>query len=61
MGEMAVLALTQGERGMMVGQVAGKMQLRDLEEILGKRKTLPSDAIRLSRNLGIEIGDVVEG
>jgi 6-phosphofructokinase 1 len=60
MGEMAVLALTQGERGEMVGQVAGKMQLRDLEEILGRRKQLPSDAIRLARNLGIEIGDVVE-
>jgi 6-phosphofructokinase 1 len=60
MGEMAVLALTQGERGCMVGTVAGKMQLRDLEEILGKKKQLPGDAVRLARNLGIEIGDVAE-
>lgn len=60
MGEMAVLALRHGESGVMVSQVAGKMQLRDLDDILGKRKTLPADAIRLARNLGIEIGDVVE-
>jgi 6-phosphofructokinase 1 len=61
MGEMAVLAMTQGERGVMVATVAGRMQLRGLEEILGKRKALPGDAIRLARNLGIEFGDVVEG
>lgn len=60
MGELAVLALTQGEAGVMVGQVAGKMQLRDLQEILNRRKNLPSDAVRLARNLGIEIGDVAE-
>lgn len=60
MGEMAVLALTQGERGVMVGQTNGRMQLRDLDEILGKRKDLPADAIRVARNLGIEIGDVAE-
>jgi len=60
MGEMAVLALTQGERGVMVGQTNGRMQLRDLDEILGKRKELPADAIRVARNLGIEFGDAVE-
>lgn len=60
MGEMAVLALTQGERGVMVGQTNGRMQLRDLDEILGKRKDLPGDSIRVARNLGIEIGDVAE-
>jgi 6-phosphofructokinase 1 len=60
MGEMAVLGLMHGESGVMVSQVAGKMQLRELNDILGKRKGLPADAIRLARNLGIEIGDVVE-
>jgi 6-phosphofructokinase 1 len=60
MGEMAVLALTQGERGCMVGQVGNRMQLQDFEHILGKRKALPADAVRLARNLGIEIGDSVE-
>lgn len=60
MGEMAVLALTQGERGVMVGHVAGKMQLRALEEILGRSKGLPGDAVRLARSLGVEFGEVVE-
>jgi 6-phosphofructokinase 1 len=60
MGEMAVLALTQGERGVMVGHVAGKMQLRGLEDILGRSHRLPSDALRLARSLGIEYGDAVE-
>jgi 6-phosphofructokinase 1 len=40
--------------------VNGKIQLRDFDEILDKRKPLPSDAIRLARNIGIELGDVVE-
>ncbi|HEY8966320.1 MAG TPA: 6-phosphofructokinase, partial [Candidatus Methylacidiphilales bacterium] len=60
MGEMAVQALVHGETGVMVGQVAGKMQLRNLEEILGRKKDLPADAIRVARNLGIEFGDPVE-
>jgi 6-phosphofructokinase 1 len=60
MGEMAVLALKNGESGCMIGQVGGKIQLRDLNDILGKHKALPGDAIRLARNLGIELGDVVE-
>ncbi len=60
MGEMAVLALTAGERGVMVCTTGGNMQLRDFEEILDRHKSLPSDAIRLARNLGIEIGDSVE-
>jgi len=60
MGEFAVLALTQGERGVMVSHVAGKMQLRDFKEILPRRKYLPADAVRLARNLGIEFGDAVE-
>ncbi|MCE0483137.1 MAG: 6-phosphofructokinase [Methylacidiphilales bacterium] len=60
MGEMAVLALISGERGCMVATVNGKMQLRDLDDILERRKALPADAIRLARNIGIEIGDVVE-
>ena len=60
MGEFAVLALTHGESGCMVASVAGKMQLRDFNEILGKRKDLPADAIRLARNLGIEFGETVE-
>src|SRR5277367_2811951 len=60
MGEMAVLALMSGESGSMVSTVNGKTQLRDFEEILDRRKALPGDAIRLARNIGIEIGDVVE-
>ena len=60
MGEMAVQALVHGETGVMVGQVGGKMQLRNLDEILGKKKDLPADAIRVARNLGIEFGDPVE-
>jgi len=60
MGEMALLALTSGEKGSMVATVNGKMQLRDFDDILDRRKGLPGDAIRLARNIGIEIGDVVE-
>jgi len=60
MGEMAVLALMSGESGSMVSTVNGKTQLRDFDEILDRRKPLPADAIRLARNIGIEIGDVVE-
>ena len=60
MGEMAVLALQSGERGSMVATVNGKMQLRDFDEILSRRKQLPADSIRLARNIGIELGDAVE-
>ena len=60
MGEMAVLGLTSGEKGSMVATVNGRMQLRDFDEILDRRKSLPGDAIRLARNIGIELGDVVE-
>ena len=60
MGEMAILALISGEKGSMVATVNGRMQLRDFDEILDRRKALPGDAIRLARNIGIELGDVVE-
>ena len=60
MGEMAVLALMSGESGSMVSTVNGRTQLRDFDEILERHKALPGDAIRLARNIGIEIGDVVE-
>lgn len=60
MGEFAILGLIHGETGSMVGSVQGKMQLRDFDQILGKKKALPSDATRLARNLDIEIGDAVE-
>lgn len=60
MGEMAVLALMSGESGSMVSTVNGRTQLRDFDEVLDRRKALPNDAIRLARNIGIEIGDVVE-
>jgi len=60
MGEMAVLALISGESGSMVSTINGKTQLCDFNDILERRKALPSDAIRLARNIGIEIGDVVE-
>jgi 6-phosphofructokinase 1 len=60
MGEMAILALLSGETGCMVATVNGRMQLRDFDEILDKHKALPGDSIRLARNIGIELGDVVE-
>jgi 6-phosphofructokinase 1 len=60
MGEFAVLSLLQGETGAMVATVGGSMRLRNFDEILGRKKVLSADAIRLSRNLGIEIGDVTE-
>jgi len=60
MGEFAVLALMHGETGSMVATSGGKTQLRDFDQILGKKKNLPADGIRLARNLGIEIGDVME-
>ena len=60
MGEMAVLALISGESGSMISTVNGRTQLRDFDEVLDRRKALPGDAIRLARNIGIEIGDVVE-
>jgi 6-phosphofructokinase 1 len=60
MGEYAILALEQGDTGTMVALSQGKMQLRDFDQILGKKKALPTDAIRLAHNLGIQIGDVVE-
>jgi 6-phosphofructokinase 1 len=60
MGEMAVLALESGESGSMIATVNGRTQLRDFDDILDRRKPLPGDAIRLARNIGIEIGDVVE-
>ena len=56
MGEFAVLALNQGEHGSMVGLLRNRMHLTDLNEIKGHRPPLPADAIRLARNLGMEIG-----
>ncbi|MEM9399439.1 MAG: ATP-dependent 6-phosphofructokinase [Verrucomicrobiota bacterium] len=60
MGEMAVLGLLHGESGCMISLVQGKMQIRDFNEILGRKKSLPADAVRLARNIGIEIGEAVE-
>ncbi|MDR0533010.1 MAG: 6-phosphofructokinase [Verrucomicrobiales bacterium] len=60
MGEFAVLSLLQGETGAMVATVGGTMRLRNFDEILGKKRALNADAIRLAKNLGIEIGDVTE-
>ena len=56
MGEFAVLALNQGEHGSMVGLLRNRMNLTDLQEIKGHRPALPADAIRLARNLGMEVG-----
>lgn len=60
MGEMAVLSLIDGESGVMVGQMNGKMQLQAFDQILGKKNSLPADSVRLARNLGLEIGDVTD-
>ena len=56
MGEYAVLAITQDQTGSMTSLVNGRVQLRTFTEILGRKKDLPADAIRLAKNLGIEIG-----
>lgn len=56
MGEFAVLALNQGEHGSMVGLLRNRMNLCDLQEVKGHRPSLPPDAIRLARNLGMEVG-----
>jgi 6-phosphofructokinase 1 len=56
MGEFSVLALNQGEHGSMVGLLRNRMNLTDLQEIKGHRPPLPADAIRLARNLGMEVG-----
>jgi 6-phosphofructokinase 1 len=60
MGEFAVLALNHHETGCMTALVDGKIQLRDFDQILGKKRNLPADAIRLARNLDIEFGEAVE-
>ncbi|NDA09297.1 MAG: ATP-dependent 6-phosphofructokinase [Verrucomicrobia bacterium] len=56
MGEFAMLALNQGEHGSMVGLIRNRMNLTDLQTLSGRRPPLPADAIRLARNLGMEIG-----
>jgi 6-phosphofructokinase 1 len=56
MGEFAMLALNQGEHGSMVGLIRNRMNLTDLQTLAGRRPPLPADAIRLARNLGMEIG-----
>ena len=60
MGEYAVITLMHGESGSMVSLLNGKMNLCNFDEILGRKKNLPTDAMRLARNLGIELGDVME-
>src|ERR1700677_4675664 len=60
MGEMAVLALMSGESGSVGRTGNGRREVADFDEVLDRRKALPNDAIRLARNIGIEIGDVVE-
>jgi 6-phosphofructokinase 1 len=60
MGEFAVLALLQGERGALVGMNRGRLSLVDLEKVCSTKKELSSDKIRLARHLGVEIGDTVE-
>lgn len=60
MGEYAVLALKEGQSGSMVCITQDKIQLLPFDAFLGKKKSLPSDAIRLALNLGIEIGSPIE-
>jgi len=57
MGEMATLALLQGEHGALVGLQKGRLNLVDLERVCTGKKRLPADKVRLARSLGIEIGD----
>jgi hypothetical protein len=40
----------------MVGLIRNRMNLTDLQGLNGRRPPLPADAIRLARNLGMEIG-----
>ncbi len=60
MGEFAVLALLQGEHGVLVGENKGRLTLVDLEKVCSNKKHLPTDKVRLARSLGVEIGDPVE-
>ncbi len=57
MGEKAVQALLQKHSGKMIAQRGNEIVLLDLSEILDRPNPLPQDAIRVARNLGIEIGD----
>jgi len=58
MGEMAVMGLTSGETGMMVGLNKSRLTLKPLEEVIGHRRMISTELLRLARNLGIEIGDL---
>lgn len=60
MGELAVIALLQGETGSMVGLSKGRLTLVDLEKVCSTKKSIPDDLLRIARNLGIELGDSVE-
>ena len=60
MGELAVIALLQGESDSMVALNKGRLTLVDLEKVCTQKKTLAMDMIRLARHLGIELGDVME-
>ena len=48
LGAGAVEALAHGERGVLVGMVAGRVTTTALAEIAGKQKPLSSDLIRLA-------------
>jgi 6-phosphofructokinase 1 len=57
MGEKAVQALLQNESGKMVALQGNQILLVNISDILDRPHPLPPDAVRVARNLGIEIGD----
>jgi len=60
MGELAVNALLQGESGSVTTLNKGRMALKDLNDVLGRKRHPAPEIIRLARHLQIEFGDVVE-
>jgi 6-phosphofructokinase 1 len=61
LGETAVHAIAEGRSGCMAGTLDGVIKLTSFDDILGKRKPLPPDALRLARSLDIVIGQTGDG
>lgn len=60
MGELAVIALLQGETGSMTALQKSRVTLLDFDKTLGRKKHPALELIRLARNLDIDFGDPVE-
>jgi len=60
MGELAAIAILQGESGSMTALRKGRISILDLDHTLGRKKHPAMDMLRLARNLNIDFGDPVE-